>query len=294
VDFSAEAKLVQVFVDENGSGFAIFDNTRFAESLFGIENVVGTAFSDRIVGDGTAAIANIFDGGAGNDDLDGGAGNDILRGGIGADRLDGSDGDDTLEGGDGDDILIGDLGADKLVGGAGSDTAVYFQGPAVRVDLSDPSTNTGIDAIGDTYDSVENVITSIGNDRIIGNSVANVLEGGGGGDVLTGGGGNDTFVYDSASDSFVGSEDLITDFTQGADKIDISDVVGPAFTFLGGGNQPFTLAGPELTFSQVFEPAGMFFIQRTIISGDTDGDAAPEFEIKLSGWINLTASDFIL
>ena len=55
---------------------------------WGIENVTGTDFDDVIKGSGTQA--NVFKGGAGEDDLDGGAGIDLLRG---------DGGDDTLQGG---------------------------------------------------------------------------------------------------------------------------------------------------------------------------------------------------
>jgi Ca2+-binding RTX toxin-like protein len=265
--------------------------------LFEIENIVGSAFDDRIASFSQTAIDNVFDGGAGDDDLEGGAGNDTLRGGTGLDRLDGGDGNDTLEGGDGDDFLIGNLGADKLVGGAGSDTAVYFQGPAVTVDLSNPANNTGADAAGDTYDSIENVVTSEGDDTIVGNAAANSLDGSGGRDTLTGGGGADTFKFRSAGHSTVANPDFITDFTQGQDKIDLNAIgisAGAPFQFLAGVNQPFTLATPELTYRNAIEFNGVAFVDRTIVSGDTDGDAAPEFEIKLAGFFTLTAADFIL
>jgi serralysin len=61
--------------------------------LFGIENVLGSAFKDTFVGD---ARANAFYGGAGNDYLDAGAGNDYLDGGFGNDRLVGGAGGDTF------------------------------------------------------------------------------------------------------------------------------------------------------------------------------------------------------
>ena len=53
-----------------------------------IENVIGTAFNDWIVGD---TQANNLDGGAGNDYILGLTGNDYLWGGDGDDRLDGGE-----------------------------------------------------------------------------------------------------------------------------------------------------------------------------------------------------------
>ena len=61
------------------------------DTLTGIEDLIGSAFGDRLVG---------------NDDdnrLDGGAGDDTLSGGAGADRLDGGAGDEVIDGGEGRD-----------------------------------------------------------------------------------------------------------------------------------------------------------------------------------------------
>lgn len=68
------------------------------------ENVSGSAFNDRLTGDG---------------------GDNVLRGNNGKDTLIGGDGADTIAGGAGDDRLVGGLGADALVGQAGADTFVF-------------------------------------------------------------------------------------------------------------------------------------------------------------------------
>ena len=83
---------------------------------------------------------------------------------------------------------------------------------------------------------------------------------------------------------------MITDFVQGTDKIDISLLAGPQFVFLNGGNAAFTLAAPEITFGFAVENGQ----QLTVVRGDINGDAAAEFEIKLNGFISLTAGDFVL
>jgi Ca2+-binding RTX toxin-like protein len=90
-----------------------------------VENVIGTAFNDFIVGNDAS---NTLDGRDGDDFLDGGDGRDLLRGGNGNDQLRGGDGDgpnnqfatsdgviDTLRGGDGDDVAEGD-DDDLLIG----------------------------------------------------------------------------------------------------------------------------------------------------------------------------------
>jgi serralysin len=70
------------------------------ETITSIENLVGSAFADRLDGNGEA---NSLNGGAGADRLEGSAGNDRLNGGVGNDRLHGGAGNDTLTGGTGAD-----------------------------------------------------------------------------------------------------------------------------------------------------------------------------------------------
>lgn len=72
-----------------------------------IENVIGTAFADRIKGN---ASANRLSGGGGNDTLYGLGGNDLLFG---------DEGDDFLYAGPGADVLLGGLGKDTLTAGTG-------------------------------------------------------------------------------------------------------------------------------------------------------------------------------
>jgi serralysin len=87
--------------------------------LFEIENLVGSLFSDLLIGNGLAN--NIF-GDAGNDGISGGSGNDTLGGGAGNDTINGDNGNDVLYGGTGGDTLSGGAGSDTLRGEAGNDT----------------------------------------------------------------------------------------------------------------------------------------------------------------------------
>lgn len=70
------------------------------DSLYGIENVVGSSKADRVTGN---AVANLLDGRGGDDTIMGGGGGDSLHGGNGADRLIGGGGGDGLTGGRGGD-----------------------------------------------------------------------------------------------------------------------------------------------------------------------------------------------
>jgi Ca2+-binding RTX toxin-like protein len=97
----------------------------------GFENVVGTAASDTLSGDGGNNIIRGDDasGGGGNDTLSGAQGNDILYGdNAPSDNLTffgPSIGNDVLYGGAGADILIGGLGADTMDGGINPDIFRY-------------------------------------------------------------------------------------------------------------------------------------------------------------------------
>jgi Ca2+-binding RTX toxin-like protein len=116
-----------------------------------------------------------------------------------------------LDGGDGDDLLNGNDGADILVGGAGLDTVTYATSGGVTVSLLGQGTynattgvltggtaQTGSDALGDKFSGIENLIGSGGDDTLTGDNNANVIEGGAGADILIGLGGSDTVSYASS------------------------------------------------------------------------------------------------
>jgi Ca2+-binding RTX toxin-like protein len=136
------------------------------DTIYGVENLVGTDFNDSLTGDGNS---------------------NKLWGGKGA---------DTLRGMDGNDILTGGEGADALDGGAGTDFAAYnTASAAVTVNLATPASNTG-DAAGDTYTSIEGVIGSLYNDTLTAAATGSTLNGGLGNDILIGGAGDDWLTPD--------------------------------------------------------------------------------------------------
>ena len=143
--------------------------TGVSDTLSAIENVIGTAQDDPIYGDGAA---------------------------------------NTLYGGLGADTLLGGADNDTLFGGAGIDTASYAgAGSGVVIDLV-TGTVTGGGGEVDILDSVEVVIGSAFNDKII-SSVRD--------DRMTGGAGGDVFIFRPEG----GGVDTITDFGAG-DRIDLS------------------------------------------------------------------------
>lgn len=118
-----------------------------------------------------------------------------------------------------------------------------------------------------------------GSDRIVG---------GGGADTIQSYGGNDTIAYAAVTDSGIGAgnRDIILDFAQGRDVMDLSTLPGAA-TFRAGGNGAADfVAGFQVAYQQ----AG----GNTIVFVDADGNNAADFEIQLTGLMTLTAVDFVL
>ena len=264
------------------------------DTLVSIENIIGSGGNDPFIGN---SADNRLEGEGGDDTLNGGGGDDILDGGW--------SGNDILKGEAGDDFLTGGTGNDTLNGGVGDDTASYSDATAgVKVNLTLAGQQNTVGAGLDTLVSIENLYGSIFNDTFTGNSVDNLLYGGWGNDtltggagndnlvggagkdlligglgidILTGGGGNDRFDFNAASESPVGAgRDVITDFTgNGAavgDQIDLTTIDANS---LVAGDQVFTWGG---AFT-----AGHLRYVGGVLQGNTDGDAAAEFEIQLLG-----------
>lgn len=247
-----------------------------------VENLSGSSYADRLIGDGKT---NVLNGGAG---------------------------DDLLEGGDGDDVLIGGIGADRLIGGNGSDTASYAGAKAgVIASLLKSSINTG-DARGDAYSSIENLAGSSYVDRLTGDAKVNIIDGGAGDDVLSGGSGNDQLIGGSGFDDLYGgagsdrfifqtakvlgtsktATDTIFDFSQKEkDLIDFSAIdanlkkVGDqAFTFIG--TAKFSNTAGELRYEKAKAD--------TYVYGDIDGNGKADFVLHIDAALNLKAGDFLL
>ncbi|WGD54678.1 Ig-like domain-containing protein [Bradyrhizobium sp. CB1650] len=233
-------------------------------SIAGVENVTGGSGADNLTGD---THDNVIDGGAGNDTITGGGGNDTIFGGAGNDLIiyKVGDGMDTIDGGAGTDTLEidGTAGNDfinvvvtgstitGLAGGTvtnvekvelnlagGTSDTLSFAGTTsnISVNLAN-QTGTGFTWVA----GVENVTGGSGNDTLVGNAAANQLvggagndkiDGGGGADTLTGGDGNDTFIYTTLANSRAAAFDTITDFTTGADKLQIGHALNGLTTGL--------------------------------------------------------------
>ncbi|ROM71387.1 type I secretion target [Pseudomonas brassicacearum] len=177
---------------------------------------------------------------AGDDVLVAGNGDNLLNAGDGNDILSAGSGNNTLHGGAGNDLLYSGTGNDLLDGGTGNDTASYAHATAgVTVNLGLLAAQNTLGAGTDTLAGIENLIGSNFNDTLAGDGASNringglghdVLNGGGGDDLLIGGLGNNTLTGGSGADTFQwqagnSGHDVITDFTPGLDKLDLSQLL---------------------------------------------------------------------
>lgn len=185
--------------------------------LVDIENVLGSAFGDTILGTG---IRNLIMAGDGDDRIEGRAGPDVLMG---------EGGDDTILGGDDQDTIEGGPGADTLDGGANWDWVRYFDSSeGVAVDLMTGAGSAG-DAAGDLLVDIEWIWGSAYDDTLTGDDGVNMIRGGQGDDTITGRAGNDILEGHGGADVFRFAEgdgiDRIHGFEIGIDLINVVDSV---------------------------------------------------------------------
>lgn len=238
-----------------------FSTGQGADTLFGIENVIGSALNDTLRGN---EFANRFTGGLGNDVIDGGADTDtaiysekttsvsvtlngaalvnVNVGGLLEDRISNIEsivsgsGNDTLigdalandlTGGAGNDFLQGKGGPDDLDGGLGIDTASFADSAFAVQTVLNGSVWVLVDNSGggneDTIRSIENLIGSAAGDTLAGDFLVNSISGGNGNDLIRGAGGND-----------------LLDGGPGADTADYSDK-GPAVVATLNGANPIVV-----------------------------------------------------
>ena len=165
--------------------------------------------------------------------------NNILRGTSGNDvTINGQSGNDTIYGLAGNDTINGDSDVDTIYGGSGND-------------------------IIDGGNHVDTIYGGSGTDTIRGSQDGDIIIGGYGADLLTGDQGGDTFRFLSELDR----GDTITDFTSGADKLDLSAI--DANTTNGAGNDTFAFGGTTPTANGIWTVASG---ANTVVYADTDGD----------------------
>lgn len=146
---------------------------------------------------------------------------------------------------------------------------------------------------------IENAVGGRGNDFVIGNEVANRLEGGAGADTLVGaegrdtlvgGAGNDLFRLVRPGDSTVKAPDVILDFDKaGNDRIDLAAMDADLHR---AGNQDFRFIG-----SAAFTGAGQIRAvgtgQGMLVEGNVRVDGKTDFAILLLGVTSFDADDIL-
>ncbi len=269
--------------------------------------------------DGTGNdLSNIITGNDANNILSGLAGSDTLNGLGGEDTLLGGEGNDSLSGGTGNDRLQGEIGNDVIDGGIDIDTVSYANsigGVVVNIDetsnyqnlggapliptsipistASEPTftiaAGTARDGFGttDILRNLENIFGSQQDDVLIGNRLANRIEGFGGNDVLIGNAGADILDGGAGTDlaSYLRDTSVTIDLSAGTaidgfgntdTLISIENVTGSAgddtiignadanIIFAGAGNDTVSgRGGNDILFGE----AG-----KDILQGEADND----------------------
>jgi len=227
--------------------------SRDAVLILGQGQNVSTEGDDILVG---TEDDDVINGLGGNDVISAGAGNDIINGGAGDDEIYGEDDNDVLLGGDGDDRFFSEEGFDEIDGGAGLDWMMFEQNvdDVILFRGDDSLAFLVFTEDGSHYDQVKNVeffafadqnlseaqVESIaagqstsdaqktlttgtsGAETLQGTDEADLIVSGGGAlDYLTGLAGADTFVFGDEVGNGMVERDIITDFTEGVDDIDL-------------------------------------------------------------------------
>jgi len=197
----------------------------------GSDVIIGGEGNDHLYGQsptGGADGADSITGGNGTDYIQGNAGNDTLDGGGGSDRINGGANNDLIFGGLGNDTINGNLGNDTIDAGDGNDIA--------RGGKDDDQLSGGA-----------------GNDSLSGDLGNDTLIGGPGNDTLTGSDGMDVFKFAIGDAHYAGAgSDLITDYTDGTDKIALGFTVNAVLT----GTNPASLSDAVAYAQQLFNGHG--------------------------------------
>jgi 3-phytase len=117
-----------------------------------------------------------------------------------------------------------------------------------------------------------------GHDKLFGGAGADLLTGGGGRDTIAGGAGNDVFHFRSLADSYPAAPDVIVDFGNGEDRIDLSlielAIVGPNSHFDYIGSAQFSAPGQIQAVQSGSD---------TLVSINTSGTDGAEMSFVLKG-----------
>ena len=221
ITFAAGASTTTLIIDPTADTLVESDETVALTLLTGTgysvgttTAVTGTILNDDLTASTTTTLPTNFTTltltGTSNIDGTGNASDNVITGNSGNNILDGSDGNDTylfaLTTTDG-------LGSDTIKDASGTDTISFAGTPAtvsnIRLNLSIPFTQTvaaGTKITLDSGNAIENAIGGLGDDRLIGNTLNNYLEGDLGNDLLSGGFGDDILFGGLGNNTLTGGD----------------------------------------------------------------------------------------
>ena len=253
-EVSPEGVIVNLILGQGFGGEAEGD------TFVSIENLTGSALDDIFIASDDD-IANVFNGGAGNDVflsfggddvLNGGDGNDLLLGGLGDDIINGDGGDDILEGNGNNDVINGGTGADTILGQGGNDLLNGEAGNDVILGGDDDDTIDG-GADNDVIlggKGVNDITGGLGNDLLLGGNSVDTVDGGAGNDVIETNGGNDFVMAGDGMNIVLAGDgdDMVTsgsgvDALAGGDGNDTLDGGDGADTLVGGAGNDTLIGG---------------------------------------------------
>jgi Ca2+-binding RTX toxin-like protein len=228
------------------------------DSLAGIENLTGSAYSDAFTGDSGASI------------IDGGTGADTMRG---------------LAGNDG---YYVDNPGDKTIEAVGGGTDKVFTSVSFRL-----TANSAIELLRTTDPSAATALNLTGNtlaQTIEGNTGANTLNGGLGNDTLRGFAGSDIFAFTTALGA--NNVDTVADYNVAADTVRLQNGV---FTGLAAGVLAAAAffkgtAAHDVDDRIIYNAAngGLFFDK------DGTGEAVAVRFATVSTGLAMTSNDFVV
>ena len=286
---------------------------------------------DNIEGLTLTGAAYIGQGNGGDNTITGSGSANKLYGNEGDDSLSGMGGDDYLYGNDGNDTLDGGAGIDRMLGGTGDDTFYYNEvtdyayenagegydtvlasiNYILRVNFEELDlTGTASKGYGNSVDNLvignsannflygrdgnDTVRGGVGNDIVYGENGNDTLEGGAGTDRYYGGAGADKFVFRNGDFGGLSSAtaDRLHDFNEAeGDLLHLANVDAnsllagdQAFSFIGSAS--FGHHAGEL---RAYQQSGVTWVQ-----GDTNGDGAADFLIRIDGLHTLTPGDNLI
>lgn len=262
----------------------------------GLNTIDGGSGSDILFIFGDAASTGLIHGGDDNDlvigndlgdELHGDAGDDVVAGTTAETFSNGftylfrplqASGQDTLYGEDGRDGLYGFDGGDLIYGGTGNDAG----------DILAPKPGSGPFDAPEDLETFAGLWGGDGNDFIYGGSGDDGIYGGVGKDKLFGGAGADGFVIERKKESPKGAADVIKDFARKQGDVLVLQYMDANIN--KSGDQAFDFIGKKKFSGE----AGELRFHKHVLSGDVNGNAKPDFEVKIPDPDVLSSGDFVL